>query len=477
MRKILKVICFILVQVIPVSVLYCGFVDAYANGGYKIAGYIAPDFSFSVETADEVRSGFKVEIAGTPFYAAADSKGYFEINNVPGNPGEYKIKISKRSYLYRPITFTGLDSDILLGTENQPLLMWAGDVPINGVQDDVINDLDKLEISNHMSVKGDEKYNEDYDLNKDNVINIYDLVIIGRHYDKGSPDNYPQCIPVKLAESSTEAPGNVSPTISSVPTNTPPEVESTNSPITYTTAPTIVSGTATNTLPTATVTPDAATLPTTTTVGNIPPPPAAPTTSESTEGYSNLKTPSIKDFTDISGHWAYKYIQYLLEKRVLAGYNNKTIRPDIPITRAEAISLVCRALSIKPINDKELEAADSGEIPKWAKGYINAAIQHELIMGYEDNTIRPLKKITRAETLTIINLAFSLGGTIKNPHEYNDKNRIPSWAEEEISRAYELGIAKGYSDNTFRPDNNITRAEFSAMMYNALQLTQKKLRV
>jgi hypothetical protein len=479
MKKIIKTVCFFLVQVILVSAIYSGSVGSYANANYKISGYVAPDFDYSVEVANVLKSNFRVEIVGTPYYAYTDSKGYFEINNVPGSPGEYEIKISKRSYLYRPINFTDLNSDIILGNESEPLLMWAGDLPIDGVQDDVINDLDKLKLLKHQGIKGQENYNEDCDLNKDNVINMNDLIIIAKHYENGTPSDYPECIPVRLAEVFTQAPVNTLPAAGVVPTNTPPGVELTNTPvtttITYTPTPTITPSAdpgASTPSPTGTVT-----LPTSTATENTLPLPAAIPDQESTSGYSNIKVPSIEDFTDMSGHWASKYIQYLLEKRILAGYNNNTMRPDIPITRAEAISLVCRALSIKPFTDKELEYADTDEIPKWAKSYINAAVQCELIRGYEDNTIRPLKKITRAETITIINPAFSLGGSVKNTHEYNDSNLIPSWAKKEVARAYELGIARGYSDNTFRPNNDITRAEFSVMMYNALELTQKKLRV
>jgi hypothetical protein len=128
MKKIIKTVCFFLVQVILVSAIYSGSVGSYANANYKISGYVAPDFDYSVEVANVLKSNFRVEIVGTPYYAYTDSKGYFEINNVPGSPGEYEIKISKRSYLYRPINFTDLNSDIILGNESEPLLMWAGDL-------------------------------------------------------------------------------------------------------------------------------------------------------------------------------------------------------------------------------------------------------------------------------------------------------------------------------------------------------------
>ena len=48
---------------------------------------------------------------------------------------------------------------------------------------------------------------------------------------------------------------------------------------------------------------------------------------------------------------------------------------------------------------------------------------------------------------------------------FADKNDIPQWAEEGVSKLYSTGIVSGYEDNTILPNNNMKRAEAATMLY------------
>jgi hypothetical protein len=309
---------------------------------------------------------------------------------------------------------------------------------------------------------------------------------ISLHFETGLPSNYDKFNPVKITKISpdiSEMPTSVT-LHTSVTTSTPTSVlivESTptaTSTSMATSTPTATSTPMATSTSTATPTPTPAkfeTIPTPTGLSDVTLPLNSPVPGSNLEVISkeetyNVVVPRIEDFTDVSGHWASKYIQYLLEKRILEGYNNKTIRPNNSITRVEAVALLCRALSSKTPEKVELKFSDNKQIPAWGLDYVKSAVYSEIINGYPD---KPFKKINRAETLTFITGAFALGGTIKNTHKYEDQNKIPSWAEHPVAEAYELGIAKGYGDNTFRPGNDITRAEYFAMIYNAIHITGK----
>ena len=48
------------------------------------------------------------------------------------------------------------------------------------------------------------------------------------------------------------------------------------------------------------------------------------------------------------------------------------------------------------------------------------------------------------------------------------------WAQQDIEYLVEIGAIKGYEDNTFRPENNITRAEIASLLARVIRLLEDK---
>lgn len=89
--------------------------------------------------------------------------------------------------------------------------------------------------------------------------------------------------------------------------------------------------------------------------------------------------------------------------------------------------------------------------------------------GYEDNTFRPENSLTRAEMAVILaNLDGAEKGETVNIN-YNDVSK-DHWAAWAISYVSEKGYFRGYENNEFRPDRYITRAELSAVLCKYLNL-------
>ena len=119
------------------------------------------------------------------------------------------------------------------------------------------------------------------------------------------------------------------------------------------------------------------------------------------ETISNLKS-SFKDVS--SKDWFNNYIAYLEKYKVISGYDDKTFKPDEQITRAEFVTMCMRFYEI----DAKAAAAKKNifnDVPKshWASGYIYSAIGMGWINGYSDGTFKPDSNITRAEVVTIVN--------------------------------------------------------------------------
>lgn len=110
-------------------------------------------------------------------------------------------------------------------------------------------------------------------------------------------------------------------------------------------------------------------------------------------------------FKDVSNKdWFNNYIAYLEKYKVIAGYNDGTFRPDEQITRAEFVTMCIRFydLSAKSAAAQKNIFTD---VPKthWAASYIYSAIGMNWINGYSDGTFKPDSNITRAEVVTIVN--------------------------------------------------------------------------
>lgn len=105
----------------------------------------------------------------------------------------------------------------------------------------------------------------------------------------------------------------------------------------------------------------------------------------------------------------------------------------------------------------------------WAKAQIDRAIQLGLTNGYEDNTFRPDNLITRAEFAALLARVLKLAPST-DELSFSDASDIPSWVKPQLSAIVKAGILNGYEDGTFRADRQITRAELAVILARALHL-------
>lgn len=76
-----------------------------------------------------------------------------------------------------------------LSSKESPLIIWAGDIEIDGHSDGAINMKDIVEIIKLFNtIPRDAEYNAGLDFNKDNAINLIDIVIVLKHFNTTSND-------------------------------------------------------------------------------------------------------------------------------------------------------------------------------------------------------------------------------------------------------------------------------------------------
>ncbi|MFS1510876.1 S8 family peptidase [Chengkuizengella sp. SCS-71B] len=169
-------------------------------------------------------------------------------------------------------------------------------------------------------------------------------------------------------------------------------------------------------------------------------------------------------FTDVETHWAKEEIKELWERGIVNGVDGRFL-PNENITRAEAITMVVRAMEL---NGEEPASSPFIDISSenWAYKPIFLASQAGLINGYTDGTFAPNDNLSRVEAAKIIANALGKEG-VEGENPFKD---IPQgyWASGVLTQLKLDGIISGYSDGTFRPQNETSRAEFATLIYNLL---------
>ncbi len=117
----------------------------------------------------------------------------------------------------------------------------------------------------------------------------------------------------------------------------------------------------------------------------------------------------------------------------------------------------------------ELIYDDSSEVSDWAKGSVAAMYEAGIISGKADGkkiNFAPTDTVTRAEAMTI--LGRVIDGEISSEIDFADAADIPEWAAEKINIMVSNGFVNGYDDNTIRPSGKVTRAEAVTMIYKII---------
>ena len=156
----------------------------------------------------------------------------------------------------------------------------------------------------------------------------------------------------------------------------------------------------------------------------------------------------------------------------IIGYTDGLVHPEANITRAEVATIFFRLMT----DEFRMEHwATENSFPdvqakNWFNNGVSTSAKAGIIKGYEDGSFRPNRNITRAEFAAIA--ARFLSDEVNLPVSFSDISG--HWAENEINRAVKAGWIKGYTDGTFRPDQPITRAEAVTLINRMLDRTPDK---
>ena len=184
--------------------------------------------------------------------------------------------------------------------------------------------------------------------------------------------------------------------------------------------------------------------------------------------YIVTPTQSAPAFTDIAGHWAAPFITALATQDFLGGFPDGQFRPDAAMTRATYAALVVKAFN--PLPRRPAIAFTDVASNFWAKHAINRAYQAGFISGIPDGTFRPEQNIQRAQVLASLVSGLQLtGGDQTLLNAYDDRLAIPEYAQTQIATATHHHLVVNYPAlRQLNPNRDSTRAEVAAVVCQAL---------
>ncbi|OOE14431.1 N-acetylmuramoyl-L-alanine amidase [Fictibacillus arsenicus] len=173
---------------------------------------------------------------------------------------------------------------------------------------------------------------------------------------------------------------------------------------------------------------------------------------------------SATSFSDVSSnHRAYDEIMYLANKSTLGGYTDGTFRPDNYVSRAEAASMIGRALKL-PGGNRTTEYVD---VPKthYASGFIQDMSDKNILAGYGNRYYGVNDKLTREQMAAIITRSWTFSNT--SSINFTDVP-LDSPTYDSINKLANAGIVGGYPNGEFGPKDFIKRADFALMLARVL---------
>lgn len=175
---------------------------------------------------------------------------------------------------------------------------------------------------------------------------------------------------------------------------------------------------------------------------------------------------ALVQLTDIDNHWAKNEIDFMISEGVINGYEDGTFKPNNNMSKVEFYKVINHLMGYEDMAE-EVEFEDVKETDWFYEEVLKA-----LAKGYleDGEKLNPNELITREEVARIIGIAYGLEKDARPAREFKDNAKISLAARGYVGALKEKGYIQGYPDGTFRPKNNITRAEAVKMLFNIVEV-------
>jgi len=173
----------------------------------------------------------------------------------------------------------------------------------------------------------------------------------------------------------------------------------------------------------------------------------------------------------VENHWSKEIVNNLASRLVIA--KPESFMPDGEITRGEFAEYIARAIGIfRTQSEKKIQFSDVDTEDKLADA-IALAANYGIINGFTDGTFRPDLKISREEAMAMYARTMDIIGLEETDsykiESYRDVDQIAQWAYAYVKKVIGAGIFVGRTEDTIDPKGTFTYAEAAAAISNLLK--------
>ncbi|MFB4166234.1 S-layer homology domain-containing protein [Alteribacillus sp. JSM 102045] len=182
---------------------------------------------------------------------------------------------------------------------------------------------------------------------------------------------------------------------------------------------------------------------------------------------SYVRDGEVTAFSDVQRQELVEAVGFLEVRDIISGYPDGTFRPNEPILRRHAASMLSKALELNVPDDYELKATD---IEEDDLGYKTMkTVEYHGLMTGSGEKIRPNENMTRAQMASVLAAAFEDKlPEYSEDHEFED---IPSdfWNYDAINTLYQSGLT---NQDPYRPGEDVTRSQFALFLQRAMLMEE-----
>ncbi|MBE6928022.1 MAG: hypothetical protein E7467_05990 [Ruminococcaceae bacterium] len=164
--------------------------------------------------------------------------------------------------------------------------------------------------------------------------------------------------------------------------------------------------------------------------------------------------------------WSREPLMFAVENGILAGDENRDLRPSDNMTRAEMAAVLVRILGAKETVD--LTSYTDVDPNGWYYSELSSAVACGIFSGVSAKSMQPNHPITREQAVVVLCRAFGIVTDDRTAYQsFSDQRSISAYARDAVSAMKAQGMMQGYDDGTFRPLRLISRAEVAKLLYCA----------
>lgn len=166
-------------------------------------------------------------------------------------------------------------------------------------------------------------------------------------------------------------------------------------------------------------------------------------------------------------HWASEAIVELCEKGILNGYEDGSFRPDEFVSREQFVKMFVTAFEL--YSDNGVANFEDVKVDRWSYNYILTAASAGIVNGVNSKEFMPENKVSRQDAAVMLDrLCKKIGINLEGRVISTDSDAISDYAKESVEKLKAANIISGFEDGSFRPMENLTRAQAAKLIYELI---------